>query len=355
MKKITNLPPITVLLERWYDRHHRELPWRGTTDAYAIWISEIILQQTRVSQGMDYYLRFIRRFPDVKTLAEADEQEVLKLWQGLGYYSRARNLHTAARQIRSRFGGRFPSDYNDILSLKGIGTYTAAAVASIAFGAPYAVIDGNVLRVISRLFAIDTPINTAQGKKSIGAAAAVLLDRDHPGKFNQAMMDFGATLCIPTQPRCESCPVRDYCMAFSKKAVTAFPVKNRKGSIRERFFHYFHIVHRGVTYIRKRDRADIWKNLFEFPLIETEKEMAFSQLLRREDFQQLFSSLPLTAAAVVSLDHKLTHQLIHARFYRIILPNDATLELPEPILTIREEQLSEYPISRLTEKYLENI
>lgn len=356
MKKSAALPVITTRLLDWYKEHKRDLPWRETTDVYSVWISEVILQQTRVAQGSDYYVRFMRRFPNVRLLAEADEQEVLKLWQGLGYYSRARNMHTAAKQIVSRFNGRFPSHYSDILSLKGIGAYTAAAISSIAFNEPFAVVDGNVFRVIARLFAIETPIHTSDGKKTITEIAQQLIDRDHPGTYNQGIMDFGAVICTPRQPKCADCPLQSTCMAYSLGRVFDFPVINRKINIKNRYFNYFHIVDGDKTYLQKRDHADIWKNLYEFPLIETSSPADFMQLEQMPEFRELFSGIPsLSVDYPLTLKHQLTHQVIHTHFYRVTIPEQFTYRQPGKVIEIEKEKLSDYPISRLTHKYLETI
>lgn len=225
---------LTSRIEQWYALHARDLPWRATRDAYCIWVSEIILQQTRVAQGYDYYLRFIERFPAVDDLAEADEDEVMRYWQGLGYYSRARNMHAAAKDIVNRFGGVFPSKYDDIRSLKGVGDYTAAAIASIAFGLPHAVVDGNVYRVLSRLFGIDTPIDTPEGKHYFSQLAQSLLHRENPGLYNQGLMEFGALQCTPGACDCGNCPLTDICVAFASHTVAQLPVKQGKISMKSR-------------------------------------------------------------------------------------------------------------------------
>ena len=348
--------PITRHLLDWYREHKRELPWRGTTDPYLIWVSEIILQQTRVAQGWEYYLRFTHRYPDVESLANASEEEVLKVWQGLGYYSRARNMHAAARDIMNRFNGRFPSDYHDILSLKGIGDYTAAAISSIAFNSPYAAVDGNVLRVIARLFAIEEPIQTTKGKKIITEIARELLPEDQPADFNQAIMDFGSLVCTPSNPRCGDCPLRDFCFAFEAKRTTDFPVTHKKKATRERYFNYFHIVHADFTYMARRTNQDIWKNLYEFPLIETSGPIEIEKLMETNEFEVLFGSLPsLTINHPSSFKHVLSHQVIHARFYKIHLARETRFDLPEHFLQIKEKQLDHYPVSRLIHKYLESV
>ncbi|ETK09432.1 hypothetical protein T231_09640, partial [Tannerella sp. oral taxon BU063 isolate Cell 6/7/9] len=233
---------VSRTLRRWYDTHRRALPWRDTRDPYRIWISEVILQQTRVAQGMDYYHRFLERFPDVRALADASEQDVLRLWQGLGYYSRARNLHAAARDVRDRFAGRFPTDYAAVRSLSGIGDYTAAAIVSFATGAPYAVVDGNVLRVIGRLFAIDTPTDTSAGRHLYNDLARSLLPPDQAGTHNQAIMEFGALQCVPRNPDCSVCPLVARCAAHAAGTPERFPVKQHRTKTVDRYFHYFYVT-----------------------------------------------------------------------------------------------------------------
>lgn len=252
---------ISHLLICWYNENKRDFPWRKTTDPYKIWVSEIVLQQTRVAQGWNYYLRFIEKFPTLQALAESSEKDVLNMWQGLGYYSRARNMHAAAQTIATHHNNKMPNTYKEIISLKGVGEYTAAAVLSFAFNKPYAVVDGNVYRVLSRLFAIDTPIDTARGKKEFAQLAQELLDVDRPGKYNQAIMDFGAMQCTPTMPLCATCPLQHLCVAFKLNLQPQFPVKQNKTKVRKRYFHYFHIKFDGTIYLHKRKENDIWKNM----------------------------------------------------------------------------------------------
>ena len=256
----------------WYEENKRDLPWRDTKDPYRIWISEIILQQTRVAQGYDYFVRFMERFPDVFTLAEADEDEVMKHWQGLGYYSRARNLHAAARSMAS--SGGFPVTYEGVLALKGVGEYTAAAICSFAYDMPYAVVDGNVYRVLSRWLGIDTPIDSTSGKKEFAQAAQELMDKRRPALYNQAIMDFGALQCTPASPDCLFCPLADSCLALSQGRVDTLPVKQHKTKVTHRFFNYIYVRTGGYTFIRKRTGNDIWKNLYEPLLIETDTDFS---------------------------------------------------------------------------------
>jgi len=258
---------VSIILQEWYAVNKRDLPWRHTKDPYLIWVSEIILQQTRVAQGLDYYNRFVGRFPNIRSLAEAEQVEVLKYWQGLGYYSRARNLHETAIDICRRWNGIFPERYDDILALKGIGEYTAAAIASLAWNLPYPVVDGNVYRVLGRLFTIETPIDTGKGKKEYRELATLLMPPEQAGLHNQAMMEFGALQCIPQTPDCETCPLSGSCFGYASGNPQQYPVKQNKTKIRNRYLHYFIILHGTDTFIRRRSEKDIWEGLYEFPLL----------------------------------------------------------------------------------------
>ena len=346
---------IALQLIEWYKIHRRILPWRDTGDAYRIWISEIILQQTRVVQGLDYYNRFIERFPDVRSLAIADEQEVLKHWQGLGYYSRARNLHVAARHIEENFGGKFPEDYETILSLKGIGEYTAAAIASMAFGAPYPVVDGNVFRFLSRFFAIETPIDTVKGKKQFIELAGQIMDSSQAGLFNQAIMEFGALQCVPALPDCSVCPFETQCLAYSSGKISDFPVKRNKTKSKTIYLYYFHIRSGNHIFIRKREEKGIWQNLYEFPLIESETPLEWEELIATEDFKTLFPSVePLHFRLVLkNQKHVLTHRILYASFYEVTV--EKAPESFSKFTAISPEAIDEYPIHRLMEIYLERI
>ncbi len=346
-------PKIRQILKDWYEQNKRDLPWRNTDDAYKIWISEIILQQTRVNQGYNYYIRFIERFPNIKSLAEADEQEVLKYWQGLGYYSRARNLHKAAKTVVSKFNGKFPIAYPDILSLSGIGEYTASAISSFAYNQPYATVDGNIFRVLARLSADDTPINTTKGKKIFTDLATNLLDKKNPGLHNQAIMEFGSMQCTPASPACELCPLNMYCEAYRLNMVTQLPVKQGKTKVTNRYFNYFFIINNGHTYLQKRTDKDIWQNLYEFPLLESEKAMSLKEVLESEFFTQLFCKKDITVNSTSkSFRHILSHRIIHAEFYTIVVKEIESENLRN-YQKIKLEELSHYPISRLTELFLE--
>lgn len=342
-------------LEEWFLTHARDLPWRNTCDAYRIWVSEIILQQTRVVQGLDYYLRFIERFPDVGTLAAAHEDEVMKYWQGLGYYSRARNMHAAARDIVSRFGGAFPSNFQDIRSLKGVGDYTAAAIASFAYNLPHAVVDGNVYRVLSRLFDVDIPIDTPAGKRYFAEFAQSLLDKGNPGLYNQALMELGALQCTPQGCDCTRCPLHDMCAACAMGKVDKLPVKQGKISIKSRYFHYFAISCGDVTWLQKREGNDIWRNLYEYPLIETQQAVSLEELVRTESYRKLFDGIEQVTFVGTPFvcKHVLTHRVIHAVFYTVEVSSfPQALSHLQPI---RHGDVEMYAVSRLTELYYRHI
>lgn len=349
------LPFISNELIKWYDYNKRELPWRETKDPYRIWISEIILQQTRVIQGYEYYIRFIDTFPDVVSLANAEEEEVLKLWQGLGYYSRARNLHAAAKTVATLHNGIFPTEYKDVLALKGIGEYTAAAITSFAYNLPYAVVDGNVFRFLSRLFGIDTPIDTTQGKKEFTNLATELLNKKNPGAHNQAIMEFGALQCTPTSPKCNECPLVDICIAYSQNTITKLPVKQGKTKVKERFFNYLDIRYGSNIYLNKRIGNDIWKNLYELPLIETDSKLNLEDLQNTPDFRKLFEkagNIKIQQMGL-TLKHVLSHRIIYATFYRIEVEDDITIK--EQYTKTDAAQLSDFPISRLVDRYFEQV
>ena len=326
----------TNVLLGWFDENRRDLPWRSTHDPYAIWLSEVILQQTRIQQGWAYWERFMKRFPTVGDLAAASEDEVLRLWQGLGYYSRARNLHAAARQIVSQ--GRFPETMEGIRKLKGVGDYTAAAIGSIAFGLPEAAVDGNVYRVLARHFGIETPINTTEGKALIKALAKSLLPADKPSEFNQAMMDFGAIQCTPKSPRCLLCPLSESCGALHNGTVDALPVKLKKLTVKTRHLIYIYIRCDGQTAIRRRGKGDIWQGLWEPLLIEDAEIPAFE------------GRLTLLQTGV---KHVLTHRILMADFY--LLETDSRPSLPADYIWIDENDVSDYAVPRLVEMLYEKV
>lgn len=340
----------SILIE-WYRNNQRDLPWRRTKDPYLIWISEIMLQQTRVAQGYDYFVRFVSRFPDVDTLARASEDEVLKYWQGLGYYSRARNLHEAARSMKNGF----PVTYEDIRKLKGVGDYTAAAVCSISYNLPYAVVDGNVYRVLSRWLAIDMPIDSTSGKKLFAEVSGELLDKEHPGLHNQAVMEFGALQCTPQNPDCGVCPLSNSCVAFHQGRVTAYPVKQHKAITSDRFFNYIYVRVGAHTFISKRTGNDIWKNLFELPLIETDKRLSQEEFMATNAFQKLFSGeiKPIVRCVKQGVKHVLSHRVIYTDFYEVILPED--FEMSVSFIKIRQEDIANYAVSKLVASLLDSL
>ena len=346
---------ISKMLRLWYASHQRDLPWRHTNDPYLIWISEIILQQTRVDQGLDYFYRFTERFPTVLDLANAQEEEVLKYWQGLGYYSRARNLHATAVIIKEQYAGVFPTQYKEVLALKGIGEYTAAAITSFAWNMPYAVVDGNVFRVLSRLFGVSDPIDTGKGKKLFTELAYALLDEPYAGEHNQAIMEFGALQCVPQSPQCAVCVLQDHCVALATNSVQSYPVKQQKIKVTNRYLHYFHIVIDNKTYLHRRDKKDIWQGLFEFPLIETAGAMMYDALTQTDAYKQLFAGCVATnvTLAIANKKHVLSHQVLYANFYEIVLSQaGAGLDGYQQIDT---EQLDSFAVSRLMHIYLEKM
>ena len=308
------------VLIQWYLQNKRDLPWRNTTNPYPIWLSEIMLQQTRVAQGMPYFLSFTTAFPTVFDLAKANEEHVLKLWQGLGYYSRARNLHKTAQHIAFDLSGIFPGNYNDLLHLKGVGEYTAAAIASFSYNEAVPVVDGNVFRVLSRYFDIDIDIAQASAKKQFAALAFELMPKDNPATFNQAIMEFGALQCVPKSPNCSSCVFNESCAALQKNKVDQLPVKSKKIKVRNRYFNYLVVADEMQnTIIQKRTDKGIWHNLYEFPLIETEKEEDFdyvSEAVQGDYFKDnaVISMLEYNEKSII---HKLSHQHLHIKFWKV--------------------------------------
>lgn len=303
----------------WYLQNKRDLPWRNTVNPYPIWLSEIMLQQTRVAQGLPYFLSFMESFPTVFDLAKADEEQVLKLWQGLGYYSRARNMHKTAQNIAFDFNGNFPNNYNELLKLKGIGEYTAAAIASFAFNEVVPVVDGNVYRVLSRYFDVETDIASSPARKEFTALAKELIPNDNPGLFNQAIMEFGALQCVPKNPNCEMCIFNSSCAALQKKKVAELPVKLKKTKVTDKFFNYLIFLDDSEsTLINKRTEKGIWHNLYEFPIIETERKMDFDTMSNK--IQENYSDLQIKSITMYNdneIIHKLSHQKLHINFYKI--------------------------------------
>jgi A/G-specific adenine glycosylase len=342
------------ILLLWYEKNKRPLIWRNTSDLYNIWVSEIILQQTRVSQGTKYYKNFLERFPTIQSLASADENDVLKIWQGLGYYSRARNMHLAAKQIVNDYKGVFPREYNSMIKIKGIGKYTAAALLSIGYNLPYPVIDGNVKRVIGRLYAIDAEINSTKADLIFTEKINSLFDKKRASDFNQAIMEFGALQCKPGMPDCQVCIFRDICMAYKKGEVLLYPKISKKTVDVKRYLYYiaafFNDRNLAHTFLTKRSKNDIWKNLYEFPLIELDEMAAPEEVISSDKFRRLFPQLKYNLVSVSEVYiHKLTHRLIYAQFIRIEMES-STKPVDMPAILVSD--LKFYPVSRLTEKYL---
>ncbi len=331
----------------WYLENKRDLPWRATKDPYQIWLSEIILQQTRVEQGKPYYFKFLEAFPTVFSLANASEEEVLKLWQGLGYYSRARNLHFTAQYIAFDLGGRFPASYKELVKLKGVGDYTAAAIASICFDEPQAAVDGNVYRVLARIFGIDTPTNFSQGIKQFRNLAQDLISREDPANFNQALIEFGSEKCKPRNPLCNSCPFSTRCVAFNQNRINELPVKLKKLKVKKRHFNYLvYVSEEGKTIMQQRRGKGIWEGLYEFPLVETTTEAGLQNLVEEvpagygtvNEKPVLFNEVPIV--------HKLTHQHIYTKFWIL-----ECKELPQEALSLAE--VNKLPVPVLIENFID--
>ena len=342
------------LLQLWAAAHPRPMPWKGIRDPYKIWLSEVILQQTRVEQGLPYYERFVAAFPTVMDLARAPQDAVYKLWEGLGYYSRARNMHAAAQTVATVFHGQFPDTYQGIRSLKGVGDYTAAAIASFAYDLPYAVLDGNVYRVLARWMGLDTPIDSTEGKQVFSKLAQDVLDKAFPARHNQAMMDFGATWCTPKLPKCGDCPFQDICTAYQTKRVDVLPVKSKKLIKKERFFVYLVFKKNGNTFLQKREAKDIWQNLWTFPSIETTHlpiDVTSAHALLAEDYPVL---QPVDILSI-SKPYKqtLTHRFIHAVFVEV--SRDLEQFLPNTLhLTPWSSAGVGLPVPRIMEAFIQD-
>ncbi|NLR78739.1 A/G-specific adenine glycosylase [Chitinophaga eiseniae] len=340
------------LLEWNRDTNTRSMPWKGEKNPYKIWLSEIILQQTRVEQGWPYYERFIQHYPTVKKLAAAPDEEVFRLWQGLGYYARCKNMLAAARQITNIHEGKFPDQYDQIKALKGIGPYTAAAIASFAFHLPYAVLDGNVFRVLARYFGIDTPIDSTAGKKQFDTLAQELLPKAHSAEYNQSIMDFGAVVCKPQQPACEECPLRKKCVARHQQLISLLPVKTKKLQIKKRYFNYLLLHYGNDIFIRKRTSNDIWQNLHEFILIETPGPSDATTLQSSTAFKTILGSIPFELEGVSApLKQQLTHQTIHSLFISLSVKQQPNL--PDYTLVPRNS-LHKYAFPKTITAFLES-
>ena len=345
---------------QWYTDQGRDLPWRHTNDPYHIWLSEIILQQTRIEQGRSYYAHFIETYPSVGDLAAASEQQVLRSWQGLGYYSRARNLHAAARHIAYDLGGQFPDTYEGILALKGVGRYTAAAIASFAYRLPYPVIDGNVYRLIARLYGIFTPIASDSAYREFETLLLRLIDRERPDLFNQAMMDFGSLHCRPRNPDCGHCIFRDECVALRQGQVEQLPVRGRKATVTERHFYYFDIRWQEegeeLLLLQRRGEGDIWQGLYELPLLETDRPIPPRSLPRRlrDTLMEWCGDAPAEITYGPKLQHQLTHRTIQAQFIQAKYSRRPA-KIPQKTNPTTLGEIKTMPISRLIDKYLSKL
>ncbi|WP_345333852.1 A/G-specific adenine glycosylase [Mucilaginibacter defluvii] len=331
-------------LLNWYQQNKRDLPWRNTTDAYTIWLSEIILQQTRVEQGMPYFHRFLERFPDVRSFAAATEDEVLKLWQGLGYYSRGRNMLKTAQQVEQEYGGVFPTDYNTLIKLKGIGEYTAAAISSFSANEHRAVVDGNVYRVLARYFGISEPVNSPKSKKTFQELADSLINKKNPALHNQAMMEFGALLCKPKNPGCGICPVRLGCYAFKHNATTNLPVKLKTVKSKERYLNYFLVTDGKTLLMNKRGDNDIWANMYDLPLLETNGLISVEEALNSSEIQYAFGENVKAEYVSPINKHILTHQKL---FVRLIKLSDYQVKLEQKWFYTEVENLSNLALPKI--------
>lgn len=336
------------LLKRWNLRNDRTMPWKGEKNPYKVWLSEIIMQQTRVAQGLPYYERFVRRYPTVERLAAAPEEEVFRLWQGLGYYNRCKNMLTAARQVAAG-GGAFPDSYPEILALPGIGVYTAAAIASFAFGLPHAVVDGNVQRVLARYFGITEEVSSAAGRKKVAEMADGVLDPNDPGAHNQAIMDFGATVCVPQQPDCAHCPLSGSCYAARHGLAASLPVKTPRARPRERYFNYWVPRYRDQVYLRRRGKGDIWQNLHEFLLMEPGRQLENERVLK----ELARSGTPEDRPVLGPYRQQLTHQIIHATFREFLLAEPAAILGEKGYFAVKISELDRFAFPRTIVRYLE--
>ena len=341
----------TRQLMQWHrNDNQRSLPWKGEQDPYKIWLSEVILQQTRAEQGLPYYMRFTETYPTVKHLANATDEAAFKLWQGLGYYNRCKNMLSTARQIVKELNGSFPNTYEGLLSLKGIGPYTAAAIGSFAFGLAQAVVDGNVNRVLARVFGIDTPFDTTDGKKQFQALATELLDSTDSSAYNQAIMDLGATICTPQNPKCDTCPLQKICIAYQKNLIGYLPVKSKKQAVRVRYFNYLLLEMDDKIWLRKRSGKDIWQNLFEPFLIETANSPDSRELQDTEAYRDLnIADAPVYEG---NLKQRLTHQLIESRFFTVSLSSKPTINATDG-LWVAKDKLKNYAFPKTLVSYLE--
>ncbi|HAN17702.1 MAG: A/G-specific adenine glycosylase [Bacteroidetes bacterium GWC2_33_15] len=346
---------INKALINWYFQNKRELPWRNTTDPYIVWVSEIILQQTRVDQGIGYFYRFIKKYPDIKTLAKAPIDDVLKLWQGLGYYSRARNMHFTANTILNNYSGKFPAQFGEIKKLKGIGEYTAAAIASFCFNEPIPVVDGNVYRFIARFFGVFESTQSASGKKIFLDKCKLIIDTENPGIFNQAIMEFGALQCKAKNPDCTLCPFRHTCYALLNNCIEQLPSKKNKIKTSNRHFNYLFIQYNDKIFLEQRKKDDIWKLLYQFPLIETVEQLKAEEIAKHKIWKKMFEGAEFEIQNISKLyKHQLSHQKIFARFYKIKIDKISPCFLKK-YLVVNKQDINKYGIPRLIDKYLNDI
>lgn len=339
------------ILIDWYENHKRDLPWRHTTDPYKIWLSEIILQQTRVVQGMSYYHAFVNQYPTVADLAAATQDEVLTLWKGLGYYSRARNLHYTAQYIVEHYDGKFPIDYKDVLALKGVGKYTAAAICSFAYKGVYAVVDGNVLRVITRLYGITDAIDTPAVVKRIYEISDGLIDTDRPDQYNQAIMEFGAMQCTAKSPNCMYCPFAEVCEARAQGLINQIPYKAKKVKRKSRYFHYLIMSEKDQTIVQRREAKDIWQGLYQFPLIESKDTniLNVDQLVAKADVE-IPANVEVQSVSDVSMQ-KLTHRDVHTRFYHMLVTDIQSI-IKEGYFLVEQKKVSNFALPKVIDAYL---
>ena len=339
-------------LQQWYQLNKRDLPWRNTSDAYVIWLSEIILQQTRVEQGLPYFNRFVEQYPNVNEFANADEGAILKLWQGLGYYSRGRNMLKTAKVIRDSYNGRFPDSYDQLIKLKGIGEYTAAAIASFAANEAKAVVDGNVYRVLARYFGIDEPINSTKGKRTFQKLAESLINKQQPGLHNQAIMEFGAMLCRPKNPACGICPVKQACYAFLHNAVNSLPVKLNKIKVRERYFNYFLVLDGEKILLNKRNDKDIWANMYDLPAVESDALLHADEVVALPFLTEFFGTEVTITSISAPVKHLLTHQRLFVRFIKLnVLP----VKMKETWFFASTENIKNLAMPKIIYIFIENI
>jgi A/G-specific adenine glycosylase len=356
-KETTNKKPqtrnLSKLLLHWHQHHNtRTMPWKGEKNPYKIWLSEIVLQQTRVEQGLAYYKKFITKYPNIRSLADSNDDDVFKLWEGLGYYSRCRNLLHAAREIAGKYNAIFPTKYEDIISLKGVGTYTAAAITSFAYNQPYAVLDGNVYRVLSRVFAINLAIDSNEGKKYFTTLSQELLDLKNPALYNQAIMDLGATVCKPQQPICDACPLQKMCKAYHQNTISKYPYKEKKLTVTTRWFYYLILEHKNEILIQQRIEKDIWQNLHEFYLVETQEQQHISKVTIKKWLKESLGYTGKFDIKSISKEQqqKLTHRIIKGNFINIELSSRIEVENH---FWIEKKDISKYSFPRFINAYLE--